>query len=64
VSCDRQGRIALAQELLDGAGIRDRVILVGAIERIQIWDPQAWEASRLRAEEWLDAFEAIEKRPD
>jgi len=43
VSLDAQGRIALSKQHLDFAGITDRVIIVGALERIEIWAPERFE---------------------
>ena len=62
LGCDKQGRLALSQSLLEYAGIKDRLLLIGAIERIQVWEPSGWEAYRMKPEQWLDAFLAIEKR--
>jgi len=64
VVCDRQGRIALPPAHMAEAGITDRVVLVGAWERIQVWAPAAWEAAQMPSDEWLRAFEDIENRPD
>ncbi len=62
VSCDRQGRIALSKDLMEMAEITDRVVLVGAIERVQIWEPNAWQRECMRPREWLHAFEQIAAR--
>ena len=40
---DGQGRIALSKRHLDFAGITDRVIIVGALDRIEIWSPDRFE---------------------
>ena len=63
VSPDRQGRIALPKDLMDSARITDKVMLVGAIERIQIWEPSEWEDQKMLPREWLHAFEDIARRP-
>ncbi len=40
VQLDKQNRIMVPQELLDVAGITTQVLLIGALERIEIWSPQ------------------------
>ena len=47
--CDKQGRIQISQRLMDHAGLRDKVVLVGAIWMIQLWTPEKWEASQSSA---------------
>ena len=37
---DKQGRILIPDRLRAGAGIRDEVQVVGAIDKIEIWDPE------------------------
>lgn len=40
---DGQGRIGLSKRHLDFAGITDRVVIVGALDRIEIWSPERLE---------------------
>lgn len=44
VSPDGQGRILLDRELIEHAGLRKEVKVVGTGERMEIWDRAAWEA--------------------
>lgn len=44
VSLDGQGRIALSRRHLDFAGITDKVVIVGMLDRIEIWAPDRFEA--------------------
>ena len=44
--CDKQGRIQISQKLLNHAGIKDKVSLVGAIAYVQIWSPERWAECR------------------
>lgn len=37
---DTQGRIRIKDELLAFAGLTERVILVGALDRIELWSPE------------------------
>jgi MraZ protein len=41
--CDKQGRIALTDELLQHAGIEKDAVLVGVLNRFEIWSPERWE---------------------
>lgn len=45
VTPDRQGRILVPQRLLAAAGIQGSALLVGVIDRVEIWDPQRFEAT-------------------
>jgi MraZ protein len=37
---DRQGRITIPQNLLEFARIKKEVLIIGLLERIEIWDPE------------------------
>ena len=45
VSCelDKQGRLLIPYEHRQDAGISSEVVIVGQIERIEIWDKFAWD---------------------
>lgn len=40
---DKQGRITIPAPLRDYAGLSANIVVVGAIDRAEIWNPQAWE---------------------
>lgn len=40
VSLDGQGRISLPKALSDYAGIGDKVLIIGAMDRIELWNPE------------------------
>jgi MraZ protein len=42
-TCDKQGRIGLTEELLRLAGIQDEAVLVGVLNKFEIWSPAGWE---------------------
>jgi division/cell wall cluster transcriptional repressor MraZ len=42
--CDSQGRIIISRRLLKEAQIKDRVLILGLDDIIQIWDPSMYEA--------------------
>lgn len=41
---DRQGRVILPANLIQLAGIKKEVVLVGVLNRIEIWSKETWEA--------------------
>jgi MraZ protein len=47
---DSQGRILLAAELREFAGLNKRVSLVGQVNKIEIWDEESWRGGQ---EQWL-----------
>jgi MraZ protein len=53
VKPDSQGRILLPQRLRDFAGLDRDVVVIGAIDRIEIWDSTRWGAASARADESL-----------
>ncbi len=64
VVCDKQGRIALSPQLISHAAIDDKVVLLGAVTTVQIWNPDVWESRRMDSDVGLDALQAIQERPD
>ncbi len=42
VACDKQGRIILPQQHKDYAGINKDVVIVGVMDKIEIWDLEYW----------------------
>jgi len=43
VQLDNQGRIVLPQSLKDFAGIKEKVAIIGAFNKIEIWDEKEWD---------------------
>jgi len=39
---DRQGRVFIPQELRDYANIKNETVIIGVMNRIEIWDPAKW----------------------
>ncbi len=53
VEIDRQGRMAIPAHLREFATLRGDVLVHGAIDRVELWNPSVWE-QRVRPEErWL-----------
>ncbi len=48
---DRLGRVLLPGFLRDYAELRDSVVLVGLLNRVEIWSRDNWHAERSQAEE-------------
>ena len=42
---DKQGRILIPERMRKAAGLSDEAWVVGAINKIQIWDPERFEAA-------------------
>ena len=43
VTLDKAGRICLPDEMAVAAGIKDEAVLVGMIDRFEIWNPARYE---------------------
>ena len=43
VSLDKSGRICLPDEMARAAAIKDEVVLVGLLDRFEIWNPNRYE---------------------
>ncbi len=53
-AADKQGRIALPQSLREYAGIVKDVVILGAINRIEIWSEQNWNRYKEENEKSFD----------
>ena len=40
---DSQGRFVISKELVEHSGIRDEVLIIGAGDHFEIWEPKLWE---------------------
>jgi MraZ protein len=60
-SVDKAGRICLPDEMARGAGIKNDAVLVGLLDRFEIWNPQRYEKVQTAdAELAPDAFKLME----
>ena len=53
VEIDRQGRMAIPAHLRGFAGLENDVLVHGAIDRVELWNPTAWTERVLTEENWL-----------
>ena len=58
VAPDRQGRILVPQRLLASTGLDDAALLVGVIDRIEIWNPDRFDALVSERDEQFERFTA------
>jgi len=61
ISLDNQNRIALPAPLTEWAGIGDKAVFIGSIDRIEIWDPDqlAKVDADLTMEDYQELFESV-----
>lgn len=50
---DRQGRVAIAPHLREYARLVDAVLVHGAMERVEFWNPEVWAQKLAAAERQL-----------
>jgi len=53
VEVDRQGRMAIPSHLREFASLEGDVLVHGAIDRIELWNPQVWQERVAPEERWL-----------
>ena len=58
VAPDRQGRILVPQRLLAAVDLNGSALLVGLIDRIEIWNPVHFDATVAERDEEFDRFTA------
>ena len=54
VRLDKQGRASIPRKLLDRAGIEDRMVVIGALNKLELWNPDSWAAYMEQAEAVLE----------
>jgi DNA-binding transcriptional regulator/RsmH inhibitor MraZ len=60
VTLDRQSRIMIPKELTEIAGITTQVLIIGALEKIELWSPEHFHAYN---ERYADTtYEAVAAR--
>ena len=43
VKMDRQGRVGIPRKLLERAGISDQMVVIGALDKLEFWNPEDWQ---------------------
>ncbi len=63
---DKQGRVVVPQDLREAAGLKDRVLIIGCIDRMEIWAADEWSAYEKDPDGYgkkrLEAFQQAERR--
>lgn len=49
--CDSQGRILISDRLRTYAGLKEKVVLVGLYNRIEVWDEERWKEYKAKLDE-------------
>ncbi len=63
VDLDRQGRILIPASLRDHAGLESNVIVVGAGEWLEIWNPESFETEMASIDDELEStLESLEPK--
>jgi len=57
VTLDKGGRVCLPEKMASSAGIGEEVMLVGLLDRFEIWNPDRYE--RVKASDEIMAQEAF-----
>ena len=58
VTLDKAGRICLPEEMARAAAISDNAVLVGLLDRFEIWNPERYE--KVKASDAIMAQEAFQ----
>jgi MraZ protein len=60
VTLDKAGRICLPEGMAKAAGIGDEALMVGLVDRFEIWDPGRYEAASVVDDQLMtEAFQLI-----
>jgi len=59
VEIDRQGRMPIPAHLRDFARLEGDVLVHGAIDRVELWNPTVWDERVRPDERWLLAGEEV-----
>lgn len=52
--CDKQGRLLLPLKLIQQLNIGKEIVIVGVIDRVEVWDRAAWEKEDLENQRQLE----------
>ena len=54
VKMDRQGRAVLPRKLLQRAGIGGQIVVIGALDKLEFWEPESWIAFLQEADQGME----------
>lgn len=55
VECDRQGRVTIMPRLRDFAGIQRNVVLIGVMNRVELWAEERWQAYQAASQDSIES---------
>ncbi len=55
---DKQGRVLVSEKALKGAQLGETVVLIGMVDHIEMWQPEAWEEEKERLRQSLGEIES------
>ncbi len=61
LTCDKQDRVLIPQSLRTYAGIEKDIVLVGVLDRFEIWSREKWDQENLKMEQELEKEEVREE---
>ena len=57
VNVDKQGRVQVPSSLREDSGIKGDIVIVGLLDRLEIWDRELWDKAMDRSDLDEQAFE-------
>lgn len=61
LTCDKQDRVLIPQNLRTYAGINKEIVLVGVLDRFEIWSKEKWEQEQNTMEQELEREDVKEE---
>ncbi|AEE14291.1 Protein mraZ [Thermodesulfobium narugense DSM 14796] len=53
---DRSGRLLLPQQLREYSNIQREVVVIGAMDRVELWNPEEWESQKKKISNSVKKF--------
>ncbi|UCG41526.1 MAG: division/cell wall cluster transcriptional repressor MraZ [Acidimicrobiia bacterium] len=57
IQVDGQGRVMIPGPLREWAGLTDKAVLVGLLDRIEVWDPEVWATVSAESDDFYTTIE-------
>ena len=54
IKLDKQGRASIPRKLLDRVGIDREIVIIGALDKLEFWNPEIWDAFMEEADPVLE----------